>query len=245
MNYKGLILLFVLQLLLNIGMTAQVKTKSFEDKTLAETTPSKLPIIVQFELFDGLPQLQSKISEFFFDEKNTSIKEAYEHYLEKLNNMSVVNPNDPKEIITGRSFELHKVFEKKGVFVCFEAITVETQSYAGHKSMRDKSICLMYDFLHDKLLSLEDIFIPNTAKYIISKLNNGEVSCIFIDCGQTNKVSSTIKDVLLARNTYSKSKLPALHYGNRYQIKHMEFEENRKHFTVSFNELVNAILKNP
>lgn len=245
MNYKGFILLFFLQSLITIGMTAQVKTKSFEDKTLAETTPSKLPIVVQFELFDGLPQLQSKISEFFFDEKNTSIKEAYEHYLENLNNKSVVNPNDPKDVVTGRLFELHKAFEKKGIFVCFEAVIFETQSYAGHKGMSDKSICLMYDILHDKLLSLEDIFIPSTAKYIKSKLDNGEVSCIFIDCGQTNKVSSAIKDVLFAYKSYSNIKLPALHYGNRHQIKHMEFEANRKHFTASFNELINAILKNP
>jgi hypothetical protein len=243
MNYKVFLVLVILQLFSSVAIIAQVKTMLFEDKTMVETTPSKLPVVVQFELFEGLPQLQSKLSEFFFDEKNVSIKESYQHYLEKLKNKSMVNPNDPKEIVTGRLFELHKAFEKKGTFVCFEATKMETQSYAGHKSRSDVSICLMYDIIHDKVLTIDDIFIPNTAKYIKSRLDKGEVSCIFIDYGETDKVSTTIKDVLIGRKSYSNSTLPALHYGNRYQIKHMEFESNRKFFTSSFNELVNAVLK--
>ena len=241
MNCKGFILLFILQFIITVGITAQVKTELFEDKILVETTPTKLPIMVQLDLFEGLPQLQSKISEFFFNERNVSIKEAYRLYLDKLEGKSLVNPKDSKEIVTGRMFMLHKVFEKKGVFVCFEATAAETQSYAGHKSMSDKSTCLMYDLLHHKLLTLDDIFIPSTAKYIKGRLNNGEASFIIIDYGATNKVSTSMKDIVTAR--IHKSGLPALHYGNRDQVQHMEFKENRQHFTKSFNELVDAVLK--
>ena len=226
-----------------VNISAQVKTELFKDKAIVEATPSKLPIVAELELFEGLPELQGKISEFLFDVNCSSVKEAYQHYLERMKDSSVINPNDPKEVVTGKVFELHKVFGKDGAFVCFEATAIETQSYAGHSSRKEKSVCLMYDIPHGKVLTLDDIFTPSTAKYIKGKLNDSNVTILFIDCGETGKANSTITETLKARRAYSKNTCPSLHYGSRYQLLHMEIEGNRKYFSPAFNEIVDIVLK--
>jgi len=223
--------------------SAQVKTVFFQDSAIVNTAPSKLPLVANFELAEECPGLESNISKFLFEEDNHSLKDAYLHYKERLENTSVVNPKDAKEKVTGRLFDVRKIFEKKGAFVCFEATAFETQLYAGNKSSNSKNCCFMYDIIHNKVLTLDNICTPSTAKYLKSKLNNDLVSVLFIDCGDTGKASSKISEFVKVRKLYMKTAPPALHYGSGYQILTMEIENNRKYFTPEFNEIIDVIFK--
>lgn len=246
MNKEIIKVLFVAIIVLpffTVRASAQVKTVLFQDSTIVNTTPSKLPLVAYFELAEECPGLESNISKFLFEEDNHSLKDAYLHYKEKLENTSVVNPKDTKETVTGRLFDVRKIFERNGAFVCFEATAFETQLYAGNKSSKSNSYCFMYDVIHNKVLTLDNICTPSTAKYLKSRLNNASVSVLFIDCGDTGKASSKISEFLKARKAYSKTVRPALHYGSGYQILTMELENNRKYFTPEFNEIIDAIFK--
>ena len=47
--------------------SAQVKIVLFQDTTLVNTKPSKLPLIANFELAEDCPGLQSSMSKFLFE----------------------------------------------------------------------------------------------------------------------------------------------------------------------------------